>query len=270
MTPPLILTPSQGVISEVQVKLHPIPEAVSAAVCSFPTLNDAVEASMAVCSYSRPARMELLDAVTMSALDGYQGQSFEVAPTIFFEFHGSPSSVEEEAHKLSELVKDYGGGAFESATHTEERTRLWKARHDAFWAVKAKYPGKDLIATDVCVPVSRLAEIIDVTAKDVEELGILAAPIFGHVGDGNFHLLVMFDSENEAEVKQVKVLEHRLIQRAISMEGTCTGEHGIGTGKIKYLEEEHGQVAVDVMKAIKRTLDPKNILNPDKVVGPMR
>jgi len=210
--------------------------------------------------------MELLDAVTMKALDGYQGQSFEVAPTIFFEFHGSPASVEEEAAKLGELVEAYGGSSFESATLPEDRNRLWKARHDAFWAVKAKWPGLDLIATDVCVPVSRLAEIVAATAQDLEELGIVAAPLFGHVGDGNFHLLVLFDSKEAGEVEKVRRLEDRLIRKALAMGGTCTGEHGIGTGKIPYLELEHGSAAVQVMRGIKTSLDPKNILNPGKIV----
>jgi len=174
--------------------------------------------------------------------------------------------VEEEAAKLEELVAEFGGGNFEAATRPEDRTRLWKARHDAFWAVKAAWPGMDLIATDVCVPVSRLAEIIDDTAQDIRELGIAAAPIFGHVGDGNFHLLVMFDSADQQQVQNVKDLEHRLIHRALRMEGTCTGEHGIGTSKMAYLDDEFGPVAVDIMRDIKSALDPKGILNPGKVV----
>ena len=264
-----LLIGSEGtlaVITEIQLKLHPQPEAVSAAVCSFDDLSQAVEAVTAVCSFARPARMELLDEVTMGALDGYQGQQFNVAPTVFFEFHGTTSAVEQEVEMLGNLVSDYGGSAFQSATRQEDRSKLWKARHDAFWAVKAKWPGKDLIATDVCVPVSRLAECIMETSKDIANIGILAAPIFGHVGDGNFHLLVLFDSGDDEDVAKVKLLEHRLVERAISMEGTCTGEHGIGTSKIKYLATEFGEVAVDVMKGIKKSFDPKNILNPGKVV----
>jgi len=211
--------------------------------------------------------MELLDAETMRALDGYQGQSFRVAPTVFFEFHGTEASAAEQAALLAEIAADNGGSDFESATLAEDRARLWKARHDAFWAVKAKFPGKDLIATDVCVPVSRLAGIVDATSADIAELGLEAAPIFGHVGDGNFHVLAVFDAGDDADVARVREMEGNLVRRALAAGGTCTGEHGIGTGKIKYLDEEFGPVAVDAMRCIKKALDPQNILNPDKVVG---
>ena len=210
--------------------------------------------------------MELLDKVTMEALDGYQGQSFEVAPTVFFEFHGSTSAVGEEAEVLASICEEYGGSSFQSATKQEDRGKLWKARHDAFWAVKAKWPGKDIIATDVCVPVSRLADCIRETSEDIEGLKIHAAPIFGHVGDGNFHLLVVYDSEDAEDVERVKELEHRLIMRALGMGGTCTGEHGIGTGKSKYLEKEFGSTAVEAMRTIKTAMDPSNLLNPGKII----
>jgi D-lactate dehydrogenase (cytochrome) len=264
-----LLLGSEGtlaIITEVQLKLHPQPEAVSAAVCAFSDLDRAVEAVTAVCSFARPARMELLDKVTMEALDGYQGQSFEVAPTVFFEFHGSTSAVGEEAEVLASICEEYGGSSFQSATKQEDRGKLWKARHDAFWAVKAKWPGKDIIATDVCVPVSRLADCIRETSEDIEGLKIHAAPIFGHVGDGNFHLLVVYDSEDAEDVERVKELEHRLIMRALGMGGTCTGEHGIGTGKSKYLEKEFGSTAVEAMRTIKTAMDPSNLLNPGKII----
>lgn len=255
-----------GVITEITVKLHPIPEAVCAAVCNFNTVDDAVQAVMAATYVCSPARMELLDEVTMSALNGWRGQSFAVKPTIFFEFHGSATSVEEQASAVSSLIKDYGGTDFVAATDQSKRDDLWKARHNAFWAVKDKWPGKDLIATDVCVPVSRLAESIRLAQEDVQKMGITAAPLFGHVGDGNFHMLVMFDSKDPADVEKVKQFEKALIMRALAMGGTCTGEHGIGTSKIKYLETEHGLAACETMAMIKRALDPNNLLNPGKIV----
>ncbi len=265
-----LLIGSEGtlaVVTEVTVKLHPHPTSVSAAVCQFDSLASAVDAATATTYVATPARMELLDAVTMQCLDGYQGQSFEHAPCIFFEFHGATEeAVVSDVDALRGIVEDYGGSGFEWATTPEDRTRLWRARHDAFWAVKAQWPGTDLLATDVCVPVSRLAEIIEATADDIEQLDVIAAPLFGHVGDGNFHLLVVFDSANQSQVDAVRQLEHKLVNRAIEMEGTCTGEHGIGTSKIQYLEPELGAGAVRMMQMIKASLDPRGILNPDKVV----
>ena len=267
-----LLIGSEGtlaVVTEVTVKLHPHPTAVSAAVCQFPSLSDAVEAAAATTYVATPARMELLDEVTMGCLDGYQGQSFDRAPCIFFEFHGATdAAVKADVEALRDIVEGYGGQGFEWATTTEDRTRLWKARHDAFWAVKAQWPGTDLLATDVCVPISRLAEIVEATAEDIRELDVIAAPLFGHVGDGNFHLLVVYKSDDAAQVAAVRDLEHRLVTRAIEMEGTCTGEHGIGTGKVQYLEQQLGKGAVGMMRTLKRALDPEAILNPDKVVPP--
>ena len=265
-----LLIGSEGtlaVVTEVTVKLHPHPTAVSAAVCQFPSLSDAVEAAAATTYVATPARMELLDEVTMACLDGYQGQSFEHNPCIFFEFHGAnDDTVKADGENLREIVEGYGGKGFEWATTTEDRTRLWKARHDAFWAVKAQWPGTDLLATDVCVPISRLAEIVEATAEDIQDLNVVAAPLFGHVGDGNFHLLVVYHSDDPAQVAGVKDLEHRLVMRAIDMGGTCTGEHGIGTSKTQYLEVQLGKGAVGMMKTLKKALDPKGIMNPDKVV----
>ena len=256
-----------GVVTEVGVRLHPQPEATAAAVCHFETLEGAVGACVgATYTGAMPARMELLDAVTMAALDGYQGQSFASKPTVFWEFHGSAASVEEQAATVGELAAAHGGGGFEFATATEDRARLWKARHDAFWAVKARYPGLDVLATDVAVPISRLPGVVEATHADVARLGITAAPLFGHVGDGNFHLLVVFDAADGADVARVRELEGALVARAIAAGGTCTGEHGVGTAKLQYLDAEFGAPAVDVMGAIKRALDPLDILNPGKAV----
>ena len=265
-----LLIGSEGtlaVITEVTVKLHPHATAVSAAVCQFPTLSEAVEAAAATTYVATPARMELLDEVTMSCLDGYQGQSFQHEPCIFFEFHGSTEdAVRADIDTLRDVVEGYGGKGFEWATTTEDRTRLWKARHDAFWAVKAQWPGTDLLATDVCVPISRLAEIVDATAEDIQDLNVIAAPLFGHVGDGNFHLLIVYKSDEKDQLEAVRELEHRLVTRAIDMGGTCTGEHGIGTSKIQYLDRQLGTGAVEMMKTVKVALDPQGILNPDKVI----
>lgn len=209
--------------------------------------------------------MELLDAATMNCLDGYQGQVFDHKPMLFFEYHGTGNEVEQVLDTLPGALEDFGSCNFQSATTQEDINALWKARHDAFWAVKAQYPGLDVIATDVCVPVSNLAGIVEKTAGDIVELGVVAAPLFGHVGDGNFHLLVLFDRADPSQMEQVRMLEDRLIRRAIAVGGTCTGEHGIGTGKKQYLELEFGAGTVAAMKAIKLALDPTTILNPDKV-----
>jgi D-lactate dehydrogenase (cytochrome) len=174
--------------------------------------------------------------------------------------------VAEQLESVEALVEDYGGSDWKAATRQEERTALWAARHNAFWAIKDKWAGKDLIATDIAVPVSNLAELVRATNADMAELGISAAPLFGHVGDGSFHLLPMFDSSDEDEVRRVKALEERMTHRAIELGGTCSGEHGIGTGKIKYLQMEHGEAAVDMMRCIKKSIDPKNIMNPQKIL----
>jgi D-lactate dehydrogenase (cytochrome) len=255
-----------GIITEVIVKLHPQPEATSAAVVQFNDLASAVKAASesSLMTGMVPARMELLDAATMKCLDGYQGQVFDHKPMIFFEYHGTTDEVKKVLDILPQSLE--GSCNFRSATAQEDINSLWKARHDAFWAVKAKYPGLDVIATDVCVPVSKLAEIVEKTAEDIVQLGVVAAPLFGHVGDGNFHLLVLFDRADPTQVEQVRKLEDRLIRSAISMGGTCTGEHGIGTGKKQYLELEFGKETVTAMRTIKAALDPTNILNPDKVV----
>ena len=202
----------------------------------------------------------------MKATNLYSKLTLPEVPMLFVEFHGSPAGAAEQAERFGEIARDLGGGPFEWATKPEDRSRLWQARHDAYWAGRALRPGAQALATDVCVPISRLAECVTATQRDVAELD-LVAPILGHVGDGNFHLSLLVDMADEAEVKRVKALCERLIERALAMDGTCTGEHGIGQGKMKYLAGELGGPALAAMAAIKRALDPDDIMNPGKIVA---
>ncbi len=253
-----------GIITEVQLRLYGIPEAIEAAVCSFGDLAGAVDTVIAVIQSGIPvARMELLDALQMRACNAYSKLDYPEAPTLFFEFHGSPASVEEQAELAGELAEGFGGGGFRRASRPEDRSRLWAARHDAFWACKALRPGAVTWATDVCVPISRLAECILASREDVEGEG-LVAPIVGHVGDGNFHMTFLIDPDDPDEFRRAEAVAARLVDRALAMGGTCTGEHGIGTGKMAYLEQEHGE-GVELMRRIKRALDPGNIMNPGKI-----
>ncbi len=253
-----------GIITEIQLRLYGIPEAISAAVCSFGHLAGAVDTVIATIQSGIPvARIELLDELQMRAVNAYAKLDYPEAPTLFFEFHGTPAAVEEQARLAGELAEAFGGGGFQWATRPEDRSRLWSARHDALWASKALRPGAVAWATDVCVPISRLAECIMATRQDVQANDLLA-PIVGHVGDGNFHLTFLLDPDQPDEFARAEAVADRLIDRALAMGGTSTGEHGIGTGKIAYLEQEHGQ-AVDLMRTIKRALDPQNILNPGKI-----
>ncbi len=254
-----------GVITEITLRLYGIPEAMSAAVCAFPTIDDAVNAVILTIQSGVPvARIELLDAATMGAVNDYSGFSYTVAPTLFFEFHGTPASVTEQAESVRAIADDFGGSAFEWTTLEEERNRLWQARHDSLYATQALAPTKVGIPTDVCVPISRLAECISETQADLEASNILA-PLVGHVGDGNFHLVYFVDPDDEAEVAEAKRLNERMVTRALALDGTCTGEHGIGYGKLDFLQAEHGE-GVSVMRQLKQTLDPDNIMNPGKVV----
>jgi D-lactate dehydrogenase (cytochrome) len=198
--------------------------------------------------------------IRYSRLEGYQ-----IAPTLFFEFHGSEAHVAEQAETVSAIARDCGGPAFQWAARAEERSRLWQARHDAFWATMALRPGAKGIVTDVCVPISRLAECISTVKRDIAEAGLLA-PLVGHVGDGNFHLIFLVDLDDEGELARAKAVNRRMVDKALALGGTCTGEHGVGFGKIGYLEAEHGAVAVQTMRAIKQALDPDNIMNPGKIV----
>jgi D-lactate dehydrogenase (cytochrome) len=254
-----------GIITEVTVRLHAIPEAISAAVVSFPTLDAAVETVIEVIQSSIPvARIELLDDVQMDACNRYSKLNYAVAPTLFFEFHGTTRSVAEQAEQVRELASSHGGGDFQWATKPEERSKLWQARHDAYYAALALRPGCKGWATDVCVPISRLAECIAETKQDLAGATVKAA-LVGHVGDGNFHLVYLIDPNNPAEIAEASELNDRMVGRALAMEGTCTGEHGVGYGKLTYMQAEHGE-AVSVMRQIKLALDPANIMNPGKLV----
>ncbi|MBL4894736.1 MAG: FAD-binding protein [Emcibacter sp.] len=253
-----------GVITEITVKLYGIPEAISAAVCPFTSLEGAVDTVVDVIQMGIPiARIELIDQELLDILNRFSDLNYPLEPTLFMEFHGSPSSVQEQAEMVEDIAKSHGGHAFQWATRPEDRKKLWQARHDGFLAVRAAFPGKDFWVTDVCVPISRLAECIEETREDIARVDI-TAPLVGHVGDGNFHLTIPYDKNNPEDVARIEQVNKRLVERALRMEGTSTGEHGIGLGKKKYMMLEHGP-ALDFMKTIKKALDPKNILNPGKI-----
>ncbi len=255
-----------GVITEIQLRLYGVPEAIQAAVCQFPDLASAVNTVIiAMQTGISVARIELLDEVQMEASIRYSKlEGFAAKPTLFFEFHGSEAGVREQSVAMQAASDEFGGSAYQWATKTEDRTRLWKARHDAYYAALAFKPGMTSFATDACVPISRLADCILETKVDVEKSG-LTAPILGHVGDGNFHLVVLFDGADPAQRERAEALAKGVSMRAISMGGTCTGEHGIGWHKLDVLAQEHGE-AVDLMRMIKRALDPRDIMNPGKTV----
>ena len=255
-----------GIMTELTVKLYPIPEAISAAVCTFPSIEAAVQTVIQTIQLGVPvARIELLDALSLKAINLFSKTTLAEAPTLFFEFHGSPAGVEEQAQTVQAIADDLGGANFEWATRPEDRSRLWQARHDAYFACLQLKPGCRCFPTDVCVPISRLAECIAATNEDIAQVSIPIA-LFGHVGDGNLHLVVLVDTDNAKEMEEAAWISRRVVERAIAMEGTCTGEHGIGLGKKKYLIAEHGEVAVEVMRAVKAALDPRNLLNPGKVL----
>jgi D-lactate dehydrogenase (cytochrome) len=259
-----------GIITELQLRLQGIPEAISAAVCQYPDLHAAVDTAIAAIQVGIPvARVELLDENQMRASIAYSGLSgYQERPTLFFEFHGSAAGVEEQARAVREISDEHGGSRFAWSKLPEERSRLWKARHDAYFAGLELAPGKKAITTDVCVPISKLADSILAAKADVEASG-LTVTIVGHVGDGNFHLLILVDPDDPDEIARGKALNARLVERALAVGGTCTGEHGIGYGKIGFMEAEHGD-AVKTMWTIKRALDPDNILNPGKVLPSTR
>ncbi|HET7850186.1 MAG TPA: FAD-linked oxidase C-terminal domain-containing protein [Pseudolabrys sp.] len=256
-----------GIIVELTLKLHGIPEAISAGICPFPTVEAACNATILTIQSGIPvARIELLDELQVKAVNAFSRLSLPETPMLLVEFHGSEAGVAEQATRFGEIANDLGGGPFEWATKPEDRTRLWQARHDGYWAARGLRPGVDTLASDVCVPISRLAECVVETQRDAAESGLLA-PILGHVGDGNFHMSLLVDMQDAQEVQKTKELLERLVQRALSMDGTCTGEHGVGQGKMKYLLAEHGEPALAAMVAIKRALDPHNIMNPGKIVA---
>ena len=256
-----------GVITEVTLRLHPLPEAVSAAVCSFDTIQGAVETVIATIQLGVPvARIELLDEVQLDAVNRYSKTSYPVAPTLFFEFHSdSERHVQDQAEAVQALAAERGGTGFTWATRLEDREKLWQARHDALYAALALRPGARAWTTDVCVPISRLAECVVETKKD--NVGVpFPICLVGHAGDGNFHLIYVLDPASASELEEARRLNERMVMRALAMGGTCTGEHGVGIGKMKFLEAEHGE-SLDVMRSIKRALDPHNRMNPGKVVN---
>ncbi|MBP2561812.1 D-lactate dehydrogenase (cytochrome) [Neorhizobium galegae] len=253
-----------GVITEVTVRLHPIPETIASAVCAFETMRGAVEAVVATIQSGIPvARIEFLDEVAVEAANRHAGLTLKLAPTLFLEFHGSPRWVEEQSNTVAEIAADLGGSDFQWSTRTEDRERLWKARHETIYSNQTLRPGCKAFTTDVCVPISRLAEAVLAAREDIDNSFVIGK-IIGHVGDGNFHVGYLIKPEIPEELAEAERLAERLYQRAIDMGGTFSGEHGIGISKLKYLRREHGD-AVDMMNAIKAALDPKGIMNPGKL-----
>jgi len=257
-----------GVITEIGLRLYGVPEATNAAVVSFPDLNSAVETVIDTIQVGMPiSRIELIDTAYMQAINAYSKTDYPEADTLFLEFQGTEQSVQEQVAQFREFSDEHGGGDFNWAETEEDRNKLWQVRHDAYWAILAKYPGKQGFTTDVCVPVSKLAEVIGFIRAEVDN-SPLPAEILGHVGDGNFHMIFCIEPGNEAEVSEVYRLNEALVNLALEAGGTCTGEHGIGTGKLKYMRREHGDEAIQMMQTIKQALDPQNIMNPGKTVCP--
>jgi D-lactate dehydrogenase (cytochrome) len=253
-----------GVITELTLKLHGIPETILSAVCPFASIEGACNATIAAMQMGISlARIELADGVQIRACNAYSKLTLLEQPTLFLEFHGTEQSAREQVAMFAEIAAGEGGGEFVWAERAEERNKLWQARHDAYWAARGLRPDSEIVTTDVCVPISALAECMSETQKDIETTGLLA-PIVGHVGDGNFHVMPLVDTSSDAERHLVQGFLDRLVERALRLDGTCTGEHGVGQGKIRYVAQEHG-AGVGVMVAIKKALDPLNILNPGKV-----
>ncbi|WP_321505682.1 FAD-linked oxidase C-terminal domain-containing protein [Breoghania sp.] len=254
-----------GIITEITLRLQGIPEAISGGICPFPSVEAACNAVIMTIQSGIPvARIELLDTLQVKACNLHSKLTLAEVPTLFLEFHGTKAGVAEQSELFGEIAAEFEGGPFEWTDKAEERTKLWHARHEAYWACLELRPGCKSVTTDVCVPISRLAECVEATREDIEATGLIA-PIVGHVGDGNFHVSILVDPESEAEVEAAHAFIGRLNLRAIEMEGTCTGEHGVGQGKMKYLEREHGD-ALDVMRAVKKGIDPLNIMNPGKII----
>lgn len=255
-----------GIITEVTVRIYPRPEAVSAAVCPFPDVAGAVDTVIRTIQRGIPiARAELLDALTVTAVNRYQRTTLKEQPTLFLEFHGTPTGVAEQAEAVQEIARTLGGHDFEWAVAPEDRARLWDARHAAFLAILELRPGARAFVTDACVPISRLAECIAATIEDTRT-STLPCPVLGHVGDGNFHCIILADPGDPAEMEEAERLNQRAMRRALEMDGTCTGEHGVGRHKIALLGEEFGDAGVDLMRRLKTAWDPLNILNPGKIV----
>ncbi|MGA7984948.1 MAG: FAD-linked oxidase C-terminal domain-containing protein [Burkholderiales bacterium] len=254
-----------GIITEVTVKLYPVQEAMSAAVCAFDSIDGCTRTVIQTIQAGVPvARCEIVCEHSIDAINKYKKTSYRVAPTLFFEFHGTQASVVEQAETVQEIARENGGMDFQWATRPEERNLLWEGRHNAYFACLQTRPGARALSTDVCVPISRLAECVHETMEDVKSY-VVPVPMVGHVGDGNFHLIFLIDPDKPEELELAKTLNKRLVRRALAMEGTCTGEHGVGMGKQGSMQEELGE-AVDVMRGIKRLFDPDNLMNPGKVV----
>lgn len=255
-----------GIITEVTVRLYPVQEAMSAAVCAFDSVDGCTRTVIETIQAGIPiARSEIVCDKTIDAINRYKKTAYRVAPTLFFEFHGSQSSVVEQAQMVQEIARENGGQDFVWATKAEERTALWEARHNAYFACLQLRPGSRAVSTDVCVPISRLAECVHETMEDVKSY-IAPVPLLGHVGDGNFHLMFLVDPAKPEETELAKRLNKRLVERALRMEGTCTGEHGIGLGKQASLQSELGEDVIAIMRDIKKLFDPGNLMNPGKVV----
>ena len=256
-----------GIITELTLRLSGIPEAILSGTCPFPSVEAACNATIQTIQSGIPvARIELLDALQVRACNLYSKLTLPETPMLFLEFHGTDASVAEQSQRFGEIAKEFGGGPFDWATRAEDRTRLWQARHDAAWAVRSLRSTGFGIATDVCVPISRLAECVTATQRDIAASKLIA-PIVGHVGDGNFHVALTVDLNDADEVARIHGFLERLVERALAMDGTCTGEHGIGQGKMKYMLAEHGEPALAAMRAIKRAFDPLDIMNPGKIVN---
>jgi D-lactate dehydrogenase (cytochrome) len=255
-----------GIVTEITLKVYPQPEAISAATCSFPSVDAAVRTTIATIQMGIPiARCELLDALTVKAVNAHSKLALPELPLLLFEFHGTAAAVQEQAEAVQQIAREHGGQDFQWATRPEERSRLWAARHNAYFACLQLKPGARSFTTDVCVPISRLAECIGATIEDTAQ-SFLPAPILGHVGDGNFHCAILADPADPREIEEAERLNRRIVARALALDGTCTGEHGIGLHKMDFLVDELGPDTVELMARIKRALDPLNILNPGKVV----
>ncbi|WP_375259599.1 FAD-binding oxidoreductase [Citreimonas sp.] len=254
-----------GLVTELTLKLHGIPEATSAGICAFPRIADAVNAVIDTIQMGLPmARIEFVDSATARAFNAYAGVAMAEAPHLLVEFHGSPDGVAQDAARFAEIVADHGGSTFEWSSRPEERRALWAMRHNAYYAVLASRPGARAVVTDICVPISRLAQAVEETQADIAD-GPIPGPILGHVGDGNFHAILLIDPDQPAEHEAAMTLSHRMAERALRLGGTCTGEHGVGLGKRRYMQAEHGQ-GWTIMGSLKQALDPMGLLNPGKVV----
>lgn len=255
-----------GIITEITLKLQGQPESIASAVCEFDDMETAVQTVINTIQMGIPmARIEFVDDISIRGFNMHDGTSFPEKPHLFIEFHGSQDGVKEQSENFGEIVEDMGGANFKWSNSTEERNELWRMRHQSYFAMKSLRPGCNALTTDVCVPISKLAECIIETRKDLDELGLIA-PMVGHVGDGNFHSAVLVEPGNEEELKAAQDVAHRMNKRALELGGTVTGEHGVGRGKMKYMAEEHGE-ALGLMRDIKRSFDPQNILNPGKIVA---